>query len=202
MTTALHELLAGDEPADWTRLGFAVEDGEIVRIGGVRVRLDGGGGGLRAWTLRGDGGPDTVAGIPTTWTESTADPDPAPLHPNGATGLDHVVLFCGFRDEVVGELIEAGGDLRRRAEPPAVPVAMAFVRLGDTIVEVAESGGEPRLWGLVAVVEDLDELVRELGPDVLGEPRDAVQPGRRIVTVRRELGLGVALAFMTPRVRA
>ena len=201
MATALHELIAGDEPDAWTRLGFAVEDGEIVRVGGVRVRLDGEGGGLREWVLRGDGGPEVVGGIPTRWTSEASDAEPAPLHPNGTLALDHVVLFCDSRDAVVAELVDAGGDLRRRAEPPTVPVAMAFVRFGEAIVEVAEPGGAPRLWGLVAVVEDLDELARELGDEVLGEPRDAVQPGRRIVTVRRELGLGVALAFMTPRVR-
>ncbi len=48
------------------------------------------------------------------------------------------------------------------------------------------------------VVADLDACVRELGP-LLGAPHDAVQPGRRIATVRREAGMPTALAFMTPR---
>jgi hypothetical protein len=34
--------------------------------------------------------------------------------------------------------------------------------------------------------------------DLLGSLRDAVQPGRRIATLRREAGLGPAIAFMTP----
>jgi hypothetical protein len=34
---------------------------------------------------------------------------------------------------------------------------------------------------------------------LLGDIRDAVQPGRRIATVRREAGLGVPVALMTPR---
>jgi hypothetical protein len=33
---------------------------------------------------------------------------------------------------------------------------------------------------------------------VIGEIRDAVQPGRRIATVPREAGLSFPLAFMTP----
>ena len=36
-----------------------------------------------------------------------------------------------------------------------------------------------------------------LGDD-LGAPRDAVQPGRRIATVRESAGLGVPVAFMSP----
>jgi hypothetical protein len=32
----------------------------------------------------------------------------------------------------------------------------------------------------------------------LGEPRDAVQPGRTIATLRRGAGSSVPLAFMTP----
>ncbi len=36
------------------------------------------------------------------------------------------------------------------------------------------------------------------GGDLLGEPRAAVQPGRQIATLRKEAGLGPAIAFMTP----
>jgi hypothetical protein len=76
---------------------------------------------------------------------------------------------------------------------------MAFVRLGDVIVEIADGGGPPRLWGLVAVVSDLDAVAASLGPDVVGAPRAAVQAGQRIATVRRVAGLETALAFMSPR---
>jgi hypothetical protein len=50
----------------------------------------------------------------------------------------------------------------------------------------------------VLVVDDLDGLCERLGPAVISEPRPAVQPGRSIATVRSEVGLGVALAVMTP----
>jgi hypothetical protein len=66
------------------------------------------------------------------------------------------------------------------------------------IVEVAEGGGPPRLWGVVAVVPDLSVL----DPALVGPPKPAVQPGREIATVRPEAGLGTAVAFMSPRVRA
>ena len=98
-------------------------------------------------------------------------------------------------DETVDELVAVGGDLRRRRDDLHAP--MAFVRMGESIVEVVQSDAAhpARIWGLVAIVEDLATLP----PELVGEPRDAVQPGRRIVTVRPEAGLGTAVAFMTPR---
>jgi hypothetical protein len=180
------ELLCGDAPEPWAALGFAVDDG-TVQVGDVRVRLDGSGGGLRGWVMRGTG-PASLDGIATEWTQDRPGP-------GGARGLDHVVLFTGDRDRTVAALVGVGGDERRRAGPPAVPVAMSFVRFGSVIVEVAQNEDPPRLWGLVSVVDDLAALPAEL----VGEPRAAVQPGRQIVTARPVPGLETALAFMTPR---
>jgi hypothetical protein len=42
----------------------------------------------------------------------------------------------------------------------------------------------------------MEQTAEALG-DLLGRPRDAVQPGRRIATLRAEAGLGPAIAFMT-----
>ena len=53
-------------------------------------------------------------------------------------------------------------------------------------------------WGLVINVEDLDAAAEHIGPDGIGAVTPAVQPGRRIATVRAELGLGVPVALMTP----
>lgn len=176
MLLALH---TRDDPAVWAALGFAVSDG-VVRVGPVAVRCDGGSG----WTLRGSG-PDAVDGIPTRW-------EPAEDGVVGERGLDHVVVLTDSLDRTVDALVAVGGDERRRAAP------MSFVRLGPVIVEVVERGDGPAwIWGLVAVVDDLESLPA----DLVGEPKDAVQPGRRIVTVRPQAGLETALAFMTPRVR-
>ena len=136
--------------------------------------------------------------------ESRADP-----HPNGAIGLDHLVAFCAGLDRTIPALEDAGLELRRlREEPtPAGAPRQAFFRLAEVILEVIEApprsheernrDASSRFWGLAFSVGDLDSSAEYLG-DRLGEPRDAVQPGRRIATVRREAGLGTAVAFMTP----
>ena len=57
---------------------------------------------------------------------------------------------------------------------------------------------------VVLCVQDTTELdfngqaIEGLGP-LVGPPKDAVQPGRRIATVSPEAGLGTALALMSPR---
>jgi hypothetical protein len=44
---------------------------------------------------------------------------------------------------------------------------------------------------------DLEAKVASLG-DWVGEIRDAIQPGRRIATLRRSAGLAVPVALITP----
>jgi hypothetical protein len=58
--------------------------------------------------------------------------------------------------------------------------------------------GPAAFWGLVVNVEDLDAACALIGPDRVSSPKDAVQPGRRIATVRSEVGLGLPVALMTP----
>ena len=76
----------------------------------------------------------------------------------------------------------------------------------ELILEIAQAPpGSPlkpdspaRFYGLAFLVEDIDATATSLG-DLCGDPRDAVQPGRRIATVRKEAGLGLPVAFMTPQ---
>jgi hypothetical protein len=56
--------------------------------------------------------------------------------------------------------------------------------------------GPARFWGITFAVEDLDAAAGMLG-DRLGSIRDAVQPGRRIATVRREAELGLPVALIS-----
>jgi hypothetical protein len=194
VSTPLRELVCGDDPSAWRALGFAVSGDGACSLGPLTLRLRGGGGGVTSWVLGGEAGPEAIDGIATSWRAGDL-PDGSPPHPNGVTGVDHVVVLTDSRDRTVAALRDAGSDLRRCAGPPGLPAPMAFVRMGDVIVEVAENGQPSHVWGLTVVVPDVDALSARY-PDALGAPRDAVQPGRRIVTAR---GLDTALAFITPR---
>ncbi len=164
------------------------------------------------WSLRGlpegpNGAPPDLDGLPTRTTLAAAvEPD---RHPNGAVRVDHVVVFSPSLDRTTAALEHAGLDLRRvrDAKLPGGGTRQAFFRLGEVILEViqqpAPDGGavDPskpaRLWGLAFMTDDLDATVAAAG-DAFGPPRDAIQPGRRIATARREAGLGSAVAFITP----
>ena len=120
-------------------------------------------------------------------------------HPNGAVAVDHVVALTDDLGRTLPALEQSGLEVRRIRVPPEAHVRQAFIHLRSLVLEIVEVEGDgPALWGVTVSVADLDACVRELGP-LLGVPRDAVQPGRRIATVRPEAGLPIALALMTPR---
>ena len=206
MPVTVDELVVADPPGLWARLGFRV-DGDGCDIGAVRVRLAGADAGKRvsAWSLRGIETTD-LDGLATT-ISVTPERAPAPAHPNGASGIDHVVAFCPDLERAVARLQAAGLDLRRvREEPtPAGAPRQAFFRLGEVILECIQMPDSPeldrsrsaRLWGLAVRTRDMEQTAAVLG-DLLGEPRDAVQEGRTIATLRRDAGSTVPLAFMTP----
>lgn len=208
MTPTLDELVVADRPEAWAALGFAV-DGDTCVVGDVRIRLAGpdAGRGLSGWSLR-DVRTTELDGLSTTRSDRQP-PDSSSPHPNGVTGLDHVVAITPALERTVGALEAAGLDLRRiREEPtPAGAPRQAFFRLGATILEVVQEPAEATeraggdrpafFWGLAFIAPDLDATVAELG-DRVSESRDAVQPGRRIATLRRSAGLGIPVALMTP----
>jgi hypothetical protein len=76
-------------------------------------------------------------------------------------------------------------------------VILEVIQVPDGSPLLAEPDGPARLWGISFLVEDLARPADVLGA-LLGEQRDAVQPGRRIATVRREADLGLPVTFMTP----
>jgi hypothetical protein len=205
----LDELTVADAPEAWRACEFRV-DGDACIVGDTRIRLAGQGPrkGLAGWSLR-DIATTELDGLPTTRSDRPP-PSERPVHPNGVTGLDHVVAITPALDRTVAALQAAGLDLRRiREEPtPAGAPRQAFFRLGSVILEVVqqpeeaieERGGRDRpafFWGLAFVAPDLDATVASLG-DRVGEMRPAVQPGRRIATLRRSAGLSAPIALMTP----
>ena len=198
-----------DEPGAWSAAGFKV-DGGICELGNVRLHLAGrdAGKGLVAWSLRDVAGAD-LDGLRTTVSDRPPAGGPI-MHPNGVTGIDHVVAITPVLERTTASLQRAGLDLRRiREEPtPAGAPRQAFFRLGEVILEViqepeeaiAKAGGADRpafFWGVALIAPDLEATVARLGEHV-GEVRTAVQPGRRIATLRRSAGLGLPVALMTP----
>jgi hypothetical protein len=159
--------------------------------------------GLVGWSLRSAASTE-LDGLATT--RSTAPPAPPATHPNGSVSIDHVVVATPDLERTFGALEAAGLKLRRVRE--AGDVRQGFFRLGEVILEVV--GGAPHagaeaeepavFWGIVFVTEDIEGLAEKLG-EQLGSVKDAVQPGRRIATVRSSAGLGVPVAFITPEPR-
>jgi hypothetical protein len=208
MNPTIDELTVTDTAEAWSTLGFAVEDDTCV-VGDVRIRLAGpdAGKGLVGWSLRGIEATE-LDGLATTRSDRPP-PGEHPVHPNGIVAIDHVVAITPALGRTVEALERAGLDLRRiREEPtPAGAPRQAFFRLGATILEVVqeppeaiERGGPDRsafFWGLAFVAPDLEETVAGLG-DRVSEIRAAIQPGRRIATLRRSAGLAVPVAVMTP----
>jgi len=210
VAATLDELTVADPPGAWRACGFAV-DGNLCVVGGIRILLAGSaaGRGLAGWSLR-DLDATELDGLPTARSERQA-PQASSSHPNGVSALDHVVAITPDLDRTVAALDAAGLDLRRvREEPtPAGAPRQAFFRVGAPLLEVVQeppeaierAGGDTGrpafFWGLAFAAPDLDASVATLG-DRAGEPRDAVQPGRRIASLRGAAGLGVPVALITP----
>jgi catechol 2,3-dioxygenase-like lactoylglutathione lyase family enzyme len=209
----LDELTVADAPEAWRECGFAVE-GDVCVIGETRIRLAGDAAGQRllGWSLRGVAADAALDGLATAASERPPPPG-APAHPNGVVAVDHVVAVTPDLDRTVAALAAAGLDLRRiREEPtPAGAPRQAFFRVGEPVLEVVQeppeaierAGGDHRafFWGLALVAPDLEATVAHLGEGRVGEIRPAVQPGRRIATLRRAAGLAVPIALLTPPAR-
>jgi hypothetical protein len=109
---------------------------------------------------------------------------------------DHVVLLVPGLDDAVEVLAAVGIRPRLRIDVNGRPTA--FFRVGP-ILEVIESPVRaPSIYGVAVATEEPLHVAalrwRSLGFDV-SDPRDAMQPGRRIMTVR---GLSAGLAIMSP----
>jgi hypothetical protein len=195
----LAELAIADPPEVWQDLGFNVDDDDNMDLGGVRVRLGAEEGtGITSWSLRRVNAMGSIDGLATP-VPRIIYPPPFETHPNGATGLDHIVVMTPDFGRTAAALDRAGMPLKRTRE--VGDVRQGFRRIGPAILEVVHSpqvnGAEPHFWGLVVVVISLEELAERLGDD-LGEIRSAVQPGRRIATLRESAGSSTAVAFMSP----
>lgn len=201
MTDSRPELAAlriADPPERWRALGFDV-DHDCLGVGGITIELGVGGSGITGWTLRNlERQPEEIDGLPTR--VAAAAPPPPAAHPNGVTGIDHVVILSPDFDRTATALANAGLALRRVTDSGGF--RQGFRRLGPAILELVQAPPQDRdrplsFWGLTFVAADLVALAERLG-DRLGPIRPAVQPGRQIATLHMSAGLSTRVAFMDP----
>ncbi len=200
--TTVAEFEIDAETQAWSDVGFAVDDDGFLQLGGIRIRLSGSGGasGITGWVLADAPDPAVISidGLRTSHgPRSTFD---AQDHPNGALGIDHVVVYTPDLERTCASIESAtGAELKRIRE--AGSIRQGFHRMGELIVEVVTfsgvEGSHARFWGLAINVRDLDRMWADLGDGVMSEPKQAVQRGRRIASIRESAGLGLPVALMT-----
>jgi hypothetical protein len=211
VTVTVDELEVADPADAWARAGFSVDSDCVCRVGGVRIRLVGRdrGTGIVGWSLRGlpsNGSFDDLDGVPTTRSDGIAA-SPA-LHTNGVTAIDHVVLLSPDLGRTIESLAAIGVAPRRErdGELGGRQIRQIFFRFGEVIVEVVGSPvtareGASTLWGITYVVADIDATASFFG-DRTAPVKAAVQPGRRITTLRHhELGMSVRSAMISAPAR-
>jgi hypothetical protein len=201
-------LSIADPPERWTALGFRVRDAQ-VRAESVTLTLGIApqGAGIVGWTLAGLEHEGDIGGLPTRRLDLGSGALPTrgvdPAAGSDLAGIDHLVVVTPGFDALAAELTERGLGLRRVAEVRGT--RMGFRRIGGPILEVVEAPGAEAtaFWGITFAVsgppggaESLDELCAR--SRFVGEPRPAVQPGRRIATVSRDAGLSTRVAFIDP----
>jgi hypothetical protein len=128
-------------------------------------------------------------------------------HTNGVTAIDHFVLISPDLGRTVESLATIGVKPRRErdTELGGRPICHIFFRAGEVIIEVVgppEAAGEgpAALWGITYLVADIDATASFFGEHTT-PIKDAVQPGRRITTLRH-YALGMSVRSATPSRRA
>jgi hypothetical protein len=216
VSPALVGLDVSGSVAAWRAAGFTVagdgDGSQVVAIGSVRVRIGEPGGGITRWTLAGAAaGTTTIDGLLTRVADPIGAPPfaasfaPPVAHPNHAIAIDHVVVWSVDDSRTIDALVAAGFEVRRVREDARPGLRQTFVRAGEVIIELVtradrEPPSEPqpaRFFGIACTVADLDACASVLG-DALGPITDAVQPGRRIATLRGQtIGLDMPIAFLS-----
>ena len=208
-TPRLVGLEVDDHPDAWRRAGFTVTGDHFV-AGGVTVRLLGGQSerGVRSASLD-PPVTDEVDGLRLVAAGPTQDdghsPEPEePAHANGVIAIDHVVVGSDDVERTTAAFATCGLSPRRTVVGARGDgddeIVYRFFLLGTCVLELVgptRGGGDgpARFAGLAFTTERIDEL-----GELAGTPGDAVQPGRRIATLRGDdLGISVPTAFLTPR---
>jgi len=197
----LGALTLASDPGRWRELGFCVEDGGTCAVGTIRLELrgQGTGRGILSWAFR-DVAPGRIDGLETHATDM--EPAEPVVHPNSTATIDHVVVMSKAPERTVGAFQDAGFHARWTNHGQS-GMRQTFFRAGEAVLElIGPEQADPRaglahFYGIAFAVDDIDATAAFLGAR-LGPVKDALQPGRRIATLRKEAGAGIAVAFMSP----
>ena len=192
----------GADPASWAGAGFTVVGGR-VNVAGVSVELVPGLVGVGSLSFdRLPEGATSLDGVKL----HAAPPVEGSEHPNGAVRIDQVVVATPDFERTAQALAGLGLALRREAvrkvdDDEGGDIRQGFVRAGGPVIELVHTKrvpvGPAHVWGLGFISDRLDKAVVELD-GVIGKPRPAVQPGRRIATFVRDSGLGLPVVLLDP----
>jgi len=219
--TTIADLWLSSSIEPWHRLGFSSfsvgqPDGlsvSCISIAGLGFRFlpeiaepSASGSCATGWTVRSDDA--TTHSVDGVATRVIAELQPVPelTHQFAVTAIDHVVITTGSLERTCGAITDQLGLPLKRIRDAGHGVRQGFHRAGSLILEIVERPDlapetSAEIWGVVFVVDDLDSAIAWLGPDAIGAPRDAVQNGRRIASVKKDVGLGLPVALMSPHVR-
>lgn len=205
-SSQLRALIVDDPIEAWNAAGFTGDD--VITIGSTTIvttaasenRGDGHRHGIVGASIEGVGELDGLQlGTWVVGANAPADIE----HPNGVVAIDHVVVMTPDCDRTTAAFEDQGIEVRRvrTIELPGGNRRQTFFWLGDVICELVgpdepDGEGPAQWWGLALTVLDLDATVAMLG-EAVTPSKPAVQPGRFVSTLRRDVGLGVPILFIS-----
>lgn len=209
MAHALQRIVIGDDPGSWRSAGFSVLDNEMV-FGKTVVELAGtaNGRGVLGWAIEGvTSNIESITSIAPSGTTLAVEQRTGLDNTNAVFAIDHVVIETGDLDRTVAAFTEVGMKERRQGQmtTPLGERRQSFLWAGRVIIEIvapvtADPNVAMRVWGLALVSANLATTSHVLAEN-MSEPRDAVQPGRKIATIDTSaLDISVPLVVMSPHV--
>ena len=209
MAHALQRIVIGDDPDSWRSAGFSVLDNEMV-FGKTVVELAGtaNGRGVLGWAIEGvTSNIESITSIAPSGTTLAVEQRTGLDNTNAVFAIDHVVIETGDLDRTVAAFTEVGIKERRQGQMTTSlgERRQSFLWAGRVIIEIvapvtADPNVAMRVWGLALVSANLATTSHVLAEN-MSEPRNAVQPGRKIATIDTSaLDISVPLVVMSPHV--
>ena len=193
------QLIIGGSPAPWGLTGVSLHDaGSLSFTNTANSSLIWPAGGLSSGRLD-----IALSGVPAgaliDGVECAEFVELPPVADSDDSFVDHVVLMTNDLDRTCSSVAGVTGcPLKRVREVGEIRQGFHRIGEGGVIIEVVERAdvSATELWGFVLATQSFDEIIANAG-DLVTEPKQAVQPGRLISTVKPSAGLGVPVALMT-----